>query len=260
MRVALTVAGSDSGGGAGIQADLKTFHHFGVFGCSALTLITEQNTLGVQGVHLLPLEVIVGQIESVRTDLAPHAIKTGAMGSAAIVEGVAEALGREPGVPLVVDPVLISKHGAPLGGEEMVAAVRDRLLPLATLLTPNLHEAGALIGKELRSLADMEVAARELVSMGAGAVVVKGGALGGGEALDLFFDGVEMVRLSSPRIETRALHGTGCTFSAAITAGLAKGTPLREAVGQAKRWVQRAIETAPGLGAGFGPVNHRATS
>lgn len=258
MYKALTIAGSDSGGGAGIQADLKTFQRFGVFGTSALTLITSQNTIGVQDVHLLPVEVIRSQIDSVVSDLRPDALKTGALGSAAIIEAVAEVIEEQGLRPLVVDPVMISKHGDLLLGPEAVEALSTRLLPLATLITPNLHEAGALVGGTLTSESEIREAARELAGRGAGAVLIKGGALGGGEAVDILFDGVEFYRFSGPRIETRSTHGTGCTFSASITAGLAKGLPLERAVAEAKDWIGKAISTAPGLGAGFGPVNHLA--
>ncbi|HWV39562.1 MAG TPA: bifunctional hydroxymethylpyrimidine kinase/phosphomethylpyrimidine kinase [Vulgatibacter sp.] len=256
MRIALTIAGSDSGGGAGIQADLKTFHRFGVFGTSALTLVTAQNTIGVQAVHTLPVEVIAAQIDSVASDLRPHAVKTGALGTRAIVEAVADAVERLELGPLVVDPVLISKHGAALAGPDVAEALAARLLPLAALVTPNLHEAAALAGRAVRSEADMAEAARAIAARGPKAVLVKGGSLGGAEAVDVLFDGAEVRRFAGPRIETRHTHGTGCTFSAAITAGLAAGLPLTEAIGRAKAWIGKAIEAAPGLGAGTGPVNH----
>lgn len=258
MRIALTIAGSDSGGGAGIQADLKTFQRFGVFGTSALSLVTAQNTVGVQEVHLLPTALVAAQIDSVATDLRPHATKTGALGAASIIETVAAAVERHRLAPLVVDPVMISKHGDGLLDADAVDALRRRLLPLATLLTPNLHEAAALAGGALRTEAEMREAARELLALGPKAVVIKGGALGGEEAVDLFYDGVEFQRLASRRIETKSTHGTGCTFSAAIAARLALGDPLREAVAQAKAWIQRAIAAAPRLGSGFGPVDHSA--
>ena len=255
MRIALTIAGSDSGGGAGIQADLKTFQRFGIFGASALTLFTAQNTVGVQGVHLLPPEVITAQIASVAADLRPDAVKTGALGSAAIIEAVAAAVERHRLAPLVVDPVMISKHGDGLLDAAAVEALSRRLLPCATLLTPNLHEAGALVGATLRTEAQMREAARALLALGPQAVVIKGGALGGDEALDLFYDGVEFHRIATERIATKS---TRCTFSAAITAHLALGLPLREAVSRAKAWIQLAIASAPGLGSGFGPVDHGA--
>lgn len=258
MRKALTIAGSDAGGGAGIQADLKTFQRFGVYGTSALTLVTAQNTQGVQGIHLLPPEVVAAQIASVATDLRPDAVKTGALGAAPIVEAVAAAVRRHELAPLVVDPVMISKHGHALVGEDAAAAIAELLVPRADLLTPNLHEAGALVGARLRTEADMAEAARALVGRGARAVLIKGGALGGSEAIDLLFDGEMFHRFATPRIETTSTHGTGCTFSAAIVALLARGSPLREAVAEAKAWIQRAIAQAPGLGSGRGPVDHLA--
>jgi len=256
MRIALTIAGSDSGGGAGIQADLKTFHRFGVFGTSALTLVTAQNTVGVQGVHPLPVDVIAAQIGSVAADLRPHAVKTGALGTAAIVEAVADAIERHALGPIVVDPVLISKHGDALAGPDVAEALSRRLLPLAALVTPNLHEAGALAGGALESEADMAEAAQAIAARGPKAVLIKGGSLGGQESIDVLFDGVEIRRFSGPRHETRNTHGTGCSYSAAIAAGLAAGLALPEAVGRAKSWIGKAIETAPGLGGGAGPVNH----
>ena len=257
MRKALTIAGSDAGGGAGIQADLKTFQRFGVFGTSALTLITAQNTIGVQGVHPLPVEVIRQQIDSVVADLRPDAVKTGALGSVAIIEAVAEAVRRHDLAPLVVDPVMISKHGDLLLAPDAAEALAHVLLPLATLITPNLHEASALLGGTITSEAEMREAARALASRGPRAVLVKGGNLGGAEAVDVLWDGAELHRFATPYVETRNTHGTGCTYSAAITARLAAGVPLREAVGNAKAWIHRAITAAPGLGAGRGPVDHR---
>ncbi|WP_373046420.1 bifunctional hydroxymethylpyrimidine kinase/phosphomethylpyrimidine kinase [Vulgatibacter sp.] len=259
MRKALTIAGSDSGGGAGIQADLKTFQRFGVFGTSALTLVTAQNTVGVQDVHLLPVEVIAAQIDSVVGDLRPDAVKTGALGSVSIIEAVADAVTRHGLAPLVVDPVMISKHGDGLLGPEAVEALRTRLFPHASLLTPNLHEAGALLGTALRDEDDMREAARALAALGPKAVLIKGGSLGGGEAFDVLWDGVDLHRFATPRVETRSTHGTGCTFSAAITAHLAQGLALGDAVGRAKVWIHRAIASAPGLGRGVGPVDHGVT-
>lgn len=256
MRIALTIAGSDSGGGAGIQADLKTFHRFGVFGTSALTLVTAQNTVGVQGVHLLPVDVIAAQIASVAADLRPHAVKTGALGTAAIVEAVADAIERHDLGPVVVDPVLISKHGDALAGPDVALALSVRLLPLAALVTPNLHEAAALAGGALETEAHMAEAARAIAAQGPKAVLIKGGSLGGQESVDVLFDGVEIRRFAGPRYETPNTHGTGCTYSAAIAAGLATGLALPEAIGRAKAWIGKAIETAPGLGGGAGPVNH----
>lgn len=256
MRIALTVAGSDSGGGAGIQADLKTFHRFGVFGTSVLTLVTAQNTLGVQEVHTLPGGLLRSQLDTVMGDLRPHAVKTGALGSAEGIEAVAEGLGRWRPDHLVVDPVMISKHGHPLLDAEAVESLVRTLLPLATVLTPNLHEAGALLGATIGSEGEMEEAARELSSFGPEAVLIKGGSLPGDEAIDLLWDGRKAHRLVAPKIASGSTHGTGCTFSAAIAACLASGHALLQAVEAAKRFVTRGIREAPKVGAGVGPVNH----
>ncbi len=256
MRKAMTIAGSDSGGGAGIQADLKTFQRHGVFGTSALTLVTAQNTLGVQAIHQLPLEVIVTQIDSLAADLRPDAVKTGALGTPEAIEAVARAVARHGLAPLVVDPVMISKHGDPLLGKDAVEALRRHLLPKAALLTPNLHEAAALLGHAVEGEEAMREAARALAALGPAAVWIKGGSLPGDEAVDILFDGEELHRFATPKLASRSTHGTGCTASAAITAGLALGRPLRDAVGEAKRFIHAAIANAPGLGAGVGPVDH----
>ncbi|WP_038056749.1 bifunctional hydroxymethylpyrimidine kinase/phosphomethylpyrimidine kinase [Thermus amyloliquefaciens] len=258
MRVALTIAGSDSGGGAGVQADLKTFFRFGVYGASALTLVTAQNTLGVQGVELLPAAFVGRQIQSVAEDLPIHAAKTGALGSGEIVEAVAEAVARHGIRPLVVDPVMVAKGGEPLLAPEAVQALRERLFPLATLITPNRLEAEALLGRPIRTLQEAEEAARELLALGPGAVLLKGGHLEGEEAVDLLATPKGVLAFRAPRIPTRHTHGTGCTLSAAIAALLALGRPLEEAVAEAKAYLTRALETAPGLGHGHGPVNHFA--
>ena len=257
-RIALTIAGSDSGGGAGIQADLKTFHRFGVYGTSALTLITAQNTVRVWEVHLLQPELVAKQIEVVAGDFEVHAAKTGALGSAELIEVVAAAV-EEHAVPnLVVDPVMISKHGDPLLPKGAVDVLRSRLFPRAALVTPNLHEAAELLGGAVESEEQMQDAARAVCDLGAAAVLVKGGQLPGKEAVDLFYDGAAFVRLAAPRIDTPHTHGTGCTYSAAITALLARGETLADAVRQAKDFISRAIASAPGLGHGHGPVDHWA--
>uniref|UniRef100_UPI002ED709C3 Phosphomethylpyrimidine Kinase n=1 Tax=synthetic construct TaxID=32630 RepID=UPI002ED709C3 len=258
MRVALTIAGSDSGGGAGVQADLKTFSRFGVYGMSALTLVTAQNTLGVQRVHLLPPELVYAQIQAVAEDLPIHAAKTGALGNAAIVEAVAEAVRRFGIRPLVVDPVMVAKSGDPLLAPEAVAALKERLFPLATLITPNRLEAEALLGRPIRTLEEAEEAAKALLALGPKAVLLKGGHLEGEEAVDLLATGEGIRRFSAPRVQTRNTHGTGCTLSAAIAALLALGRPLEEAVAEAKAYLTRALETAPSLGHGHGPLNHFA--
>ncbi len=258
VHVALTIAGSDSGGGAGIQADLKTFQRFGVYGASAITLVTAQNTLGVRGVELLPPEFVAQQIATVAEDFELRAAKTGALGSAEIIEAVAAAIEARAFANLVVDPVMISKHGDPLLAPEASDVLKTRLLPRATLVTPNLYEAAALLGRAVGNEAEMRDAARAVCDLGAGAALVKGGHLPGGNAVDVLYDGSEFVHLAAPRIETRHTHGTGCTYSAAITALLARGGTLVAAVREAKEFISRAIAAAPGIGRGHGPVDHSA--
>ena len=257
-HTALTIAGSDSGGGAGIQADLKTFHHFGVYGTSAVTLITAQNTTGVQRVELLAPELVVAQIDAVANDFEVAAAKTGALGSAAIVAAVAESVTRHRLARLVVDPVMISKHGHALLDASAIDVMRRALLPRAALLMPNLPEAAALVEGEVASERDIEAAARALHAQGAAAVLVKGGHGAGAEVADLLFDGRRCTWLRAPRQHTPHTHGTGCSYAAAITARLALGDELERAVYTAHAWLARAIATAPGLGHGQGPVNHWA--
>jgi hydroxymethylpyrimidine/phosphomethylpyrimidine kinase len=256
--IALTIAGSDSGGGAGIQADLKTFQAFGVFGTSAVTAITAQNTRGVSAVHAVPLDVVRAQIDAVASDLAPAAVKTGMLATADLVEVVAASLFRHGMKCFVLDPVMVATSGDRLLDAGAEGSLRDILLPLADVVTPNLHEARILTGLDVRSADDLGSAARALVELGARAALVKGGHLEGHEVVDLLWDGVEERRWTGPRVNTRHTHGTGCTLSAALTAGLALGMPLAEAVGRAIRYVARAIDSAPGLGSGHGPVNHFA--
>jgi hydroxymethylpyrimidine/phosphomethylpyrimidine kinase len=244
--VALTIAGSDPSGGAGIQADLKTFHQFGVYGEAVITLVTVQNTTRVSRVEMMPEDLVLEQIAAVVEDIPPGAAKTGALGTPRMVRAVAQAASGFR-FPLVVDPVMVSKHGAPLGG-----GAWEELLPFAALVTPNLPEAEALTGTS-----DMRVAAERLVAMGARAALIKGGHREG-DALDVLFDGRGFTEFPAPRIATRHTHGTGCTYSAAITAGLAQGLGLVEAVGRAKQFIDAAIRTNPSLGAGCGPVNHFA--
>lgn len=254
--VALTIAGSDSGGGAGIQADLRTFHAFGVFGTSAVTAVTAQNTLGVTAVHPVPPQVVRAQIAAVAVDLQPSALKTGMLANTELVEAVAEAIAAHRLRAYVMDPVMVAASGHPLVEPDAEATLARRLLPLAALVTPNLHEAALLTGQDVASLAAMKTAARHLVKMGAGAALVKGGHLPSGEAADVFWDGSEERVWRRPRIATRHVHGTGCTLSAAVAAGLACGTRLPQAVDAAIDFVARAIASAPGLGAGGGPINH----
>jgi hydroxymethylpyrimidine/phosphomethylpyrimidine kinase len=252
--IALTIAGSDPGGGAGIQADLKTFHQLGVYGAAAITLITVQNTVRVSRVETLDAELIAEQIAAVMEDLPPQAAKTGALGTAAAVRAVA-ASGLP--CPLVVDPVMISKHGGVLMGEDGVAALRDLLLPRAALVMPNLAEAAQLAAMPVENVEDMKEAARRIARHGAAAVLVKGGHLAG-DAVDVFFQNGAFTELRSPRYDSRHTHGTGCTYSAAVTAWLARGFALDDAVRRAKSFISEAIRTAPGLGSGCGPVNHWA--
>jgi hydroxymethylpyrimidine/phosphomethylpyrimidine kinase len=254
--VALTIAGSDPSGGAGIQADLKTFHQFGVYGEAVITLLTVQNTVGVSRVEVMPPELVLEQIVAVLTDIPPGAAKTGALGSVEVVRAVARAA-ADFGFPLVVDPVMISKHGAPLLPESATAAIREELLPRAALVTPNVPEAEALTGMTIRTLDDVRRAASSIFGMGARAVLIKGGHLES-DATDVLFDGSAWRDFPAPRIATRHTHGTGCTYSAAITAGLASAVPLADAIARAKRFIHEAIRTNPGLGRGSGPVNHHA--
>ena len=254
--VALSIAGSDPSGGAGIQADLKTFHQFGVYGESAITLLTVQNSLGVSRVEVMAPDLVLEQIAAVLADIPPGAAKTGALGSAEVVRAVARAA-ADFDFPLVVDPVMISKHGAPLLPENATEVIRRELLPRAALVTPNVPEAEALAGLTIRTLDDMRRAACAIRGMGAQAVLIKGGHLES-DATDILFDGSAWRDFPAPRIPTRHTHGTGCTYSAAITAGLASGLLLFEAVARAKRFIHEAIRTNPGLSRGSGPVNHHA--
>ena len=254
--VALTIAGSDPSGGAGIQADLKTFHQFGVYGEAVITLLTVQNTVRVSRVEVMPEGLVLEQIAAVVEDIPPGAAKTGALGSAGMVAAVAGAAAGFA-FPLVVDPVMVSKHGLPLLPAEAVGAIRELLLPRAALITPNVPEAEALTGMKISAAVEMRAAACRLREMGARAVLIKGGHLEG-EAIDLLLDGGEWYVFEGERVDTRHTHGTGCTYSAAITAGLALGLGMADAVGKAKRFIQEAIRTNPGLGSGCGPVNHHA--
>ncbi len=254
--VALTIAGSDPSGGAGIQADLKTFHQFGVYGEAVITLLTVQNTLKVDAIHVLDPDFVSAQLIAVLEDIPPVAAKTGALGTAAIVERVA-SLARDFKFPLVVDPVMISKHGAPLMAADACEKLIELLLPACMLLTPNLHEAAAITGRRVETSAEMLDAAKAILDLGAGAVLLKGGHLEGA-AMDLLLWPGGKVILFGERIETKHTHGTGCSYSAAVAALLAWGKGLEEAVRQAKAWIHTAISTNPGLGRGNGPVNHFA--
>ena len=257
IPVALSIAGSDPSGGAGLQADLKTFHRFGVYGEAVVTLITVQNTRGVSRVDVLAPDLVREQIHAVVTDIPPCAAKTGALGNQAVLEAVAE-MAASFQFPLVVDPVMISKHGASLMDEAARRLFVANMLPRAFLLTPNLDEADALFGHPVRSTQAMLEAAFALIGMGARNVLIKGGHLEGAASDVLVEQDGAVTWLHADRIPTPHTHGTGCTYSAAITAELAKGVALREAVHLAKAFVTRAIRTNPGLGGGSGPLNHHA--
>jgi len=254
--IALTIAGSDPSGGAGLQADLKTFHQFGVYGEAVVTLITVQNTMRVSRVECLPAELVSEQLRAVLEDLPPAGAKTGALGNREIVEAVAEAAAGFT-FPLVVDPVLISKHGAPLLADDARRALLERLIPRAALVTPNLQEAAALAGIAVGDVESMRRAAEAIARLGAKAVLVKGGHLAS-TATDVLLAGGRFYEFPAPHLATRHTHGTGCTYSAAIAAGLARGLPLPEAVQAAKAFITEAIRSNPGLGRGAGPVNHHA--
>jgi hydroxymethylpyrimidine/phosphomethylpyrimidine kinase len=255
----LIVAGSDSGGGAGIQADIKTVTALGGYAATAITALTAQNTHGVQSIHPVPPDFIAAQMDCVLDDIGADAIKTGMLGDGVTIEAVAGILAARAGVPVVVDPVMVAKGGARLLDSEAVAVLKDRLVPLATVLTPNLPEAEALTGMSIPDVKAMTVAAAALRDMGAAAVLLKGGHLPGETVTDVLVhaDGVET--FSDPRIESRHTHGTGCTLASAIACGLAQGIILSDAVTRARAYVRRAIETAPGLGGGHGPLNHGHT-
>lgn len=256
IPAALTIAGSDPSGGAGIQADLKTFHQRQVYGMAVITLLTVQNTRGVQAVYAMKPFQVFRQLEAVLADIPPQAAKTGALGDEKIIRGIADCV-RRFRFPLVVDPVMVSKYGALLLKKSAVDVFIKKLLPHAALVTPNLCEAGVLSGIKVRDPESMERAARIIAGFGPRAVLIKGGHLRG-EAVDLFYQDGRVRFLKAPRVRTRHTHGTGCTYSAAITAELAKGKDLFDAVVIAKKFITRAIRTAPGLGRGMGPVNHFA--
>jgi hydroxymethylpyrimidine/phosphomethylpyrimidine kinase len=256
IPVALTIAGSDPSGGAGIQADLKTFHQRGVYGAAVITLLTVQNTQRVSAIEILSPQMVADQIQAVLEDIPPAAIKTGALGNVEVVSRIAE-MAEKFTVPLVVDPVMISKHGHPLMTEQARKAMMVRLLPKAYLITPNLHEAAELAEMPVCDIETMKEAAAKIFSLGVPAVLIKGGHLEG-DAVDLLYYLGTFHYFRASRITTCHTHGTGCTYSACITAELAKGLNLVDAIGVAKRFITQAIETAPGLGKGSGPVNHHA--
>ena len=258
MRRLLIVAGSDSGGGAGIQADIKTATMHGVFAMTAVTAITVQDTRGVHGVHVIPDQVIADQIAACLIDIGADAVKTGMLHSAGTIETVARVLAKHAAdVPLVVDPVMVAKGGARLIDETAVAAMKSLLFARATVITPNLPEAAALLDiAEIADVAAMEAAGRALLEFGPSAVLMKGGHLPGDILTDLLITKGGMSRFNGPRIDSRHTHGTGCTLASAVASGLAAGLALSNAVAAARAYVTAAIETAPGLGHGHGPLNH----
>jgi len=256
MHTALTIAGSDSGGGAGIQADLKTFAAHGVFGTSAITAVTAQNTVGVWAVLALPADLVAAQIEAVASDIGADAVKTGMLANAAIVEAVAATIESLDLPNVVVDPVMIAKSGDRLLEDEATAAIKAVLLPRAFLVTPNVLEAEVLSGMSIPSLKEARRVARHIRDLGPAAVLIKGGHLDGPEAVDILLVGDEIVELRAPRLDTRRTHGTGCTLSSAIAANLARGLPLRRAADEAKRYLTEAIRRAPAIGRGHGPLHH----
>lgn len=252
----MTIAGSDSGAGAGIQADMKTVAALGAYATTVITAVTAQNTRRVTDILELPISLIKAQIDAVATDIGADAVKTGMLSSSAVIEAVAEKL-REHSLTkiVVVDPVMVSKGGDRLLQKEAVKALREKLLPLATIVTPNVEEASVLTEKEIKSLDDMRAAAEELVRMGAKACVVTGG-LASGPATDLLYDGKEIKAFTAPRVLSTSTHGTGCTFASALAVYLARGESAREATGSAKRYVTNAIRAAYPIGTGYGPLHH----
>lgn len=256
MQIALTIAGSDSGGGAGIQADVKTFQAFGVFGTSVIVALTAQNTRGVRAIHPVPVDFVQAQLDALAEDLPPDAVKTGMLATPALVSQVATAIEQFGWTRYVLDPVMVASSGDRLLSPDAEATIREALLPLAMIVTPNLDEAAILTGQPVEHEAGMIAAGRRLIALGAGAALVKGGHLPGDALVDILVtrDGIE--RLTHRRINTTSTHGTGCTLSAAITAGLARGDSLRDAVATALEYLHRAIAAAPGLGGGHGPVHH----
>jgi hydroxymethylpyrimidine/phosphomethylpyrimidine kinase len=251
----MTIAGSDSGAGAGIQADLKTFASLGVYGTSVITAVTAQNTRGVYQVQEMSPELVAAQIDAIVSDIGADVVKTGMLANTAILEVVAAKVCQYDLTNLVVDPVMEAKGGEALLSNGAIFALREKLLPLALVVTPNLNEAAALVGRELRGWDDISWAAREIASMGARNVVIKGGHIDG-PANDLFYDGKEYHEFSAPRIDTCNTHGTGCTFASAIAASLAKGSTVRQAVAMAKAYVTKALQHSYPLGQGHGPVHH----
>jgi hydroxymethylpyrimidine/phosphomethylpyrimidine kinase len=258
IRKALTIAGSDSGGGAGIQADLKTFQELGVFGTSALTAVTAQNTLGVHGVYPISVEAVKKQIDAVASDIGVDALKTGMLFSVDIIEAVASKIKEHRFTNVIVDPVMIAKGGAPLLQEEAMDALKTMLLPLALVVTPNIPEAEAISGLTIKSEEDKKEAAKAIAALGVKNVLIKGGHDEGAKTHDLLYDSEAFYTFTGKRIDTKDTHGTGCTFSAAMTAAIAKGASVQTAAETAKQFIQAAIEDGINIGSGHGPTNHWA--
>ena len=256
MRTALTIAGSDSGGGAGIQADLKTFAAHGVYGTTAITAITAQNTRGVSGWEAVSPALVVAQIEAIVSDIGADAVKTGMLANVGIVEAVADTIRRLGLRVLVVDPVMVAKGGDRLLEEPAVAAIRTQLLPIARVVTPNIPEAEILTGMRIGSLDDMRTAARRILELGPGVVLVKGGHLAGDESIDVAADESGLFEFRGPRLATLQTHGTGCTLASGIAANLALGYEVRDAIGRARGYLEGAIRNAPRIGDGQGPLGH----
>lgn len=260
IPIALTIAGSDSSGGAGIQADLKTFSALGIYGVSVITALTAQNTLGVTAIHAVPGDFITAQLDAVYDDLDIKAIKIGMVGSIEVVSAIADKLNSQEGIPIVLDPVMVATSGDPLLDADTEQALRERLIPLADLITPNLEEAARLLGGSVSAASEEEMKdhAKRLMGLGSDAVLVKGGHCEGDEATDILWDGSNITRLAGPRIDTRNTHGTGCTLSSAIAAGLAKEHPLDKACAGAKKYLTSALAAADDLDVGQGsrPVHH----
>lgn len=252
----LVIAGSDSGGGAGIQADIKTITALGGYAATAITAVTVQNTLGVTGVHPIPLDVIAAQARAVLDDIGADAIKTGMLGDVAVVETVAAAIDHAGQVPAVVDPVMVAKGGAPLLAEAAIGAVKALMIPRAALLTPNAPEAAALTGLAVETTDDLRRAGEALLALGAKAVLMKGGHVAGDRVVDVLMTAEGETTFEGERIETRHTHGTGCTLASACAAGLAQGLPLEQAVARAWNYVHEAMLRAPGFGGGHGPLDH----
>ncbi len=256
MKIALTIAGSDSGGGAGIQADLKTFSALGVYGMSVLTSITAQNTLGVQGVHDLPPDFVGLQIDSVMQDIGADAVKTGMLSNTQIIKIVNKKIKKYQVKNLVIDPVMVAKGGDRLLREDAIEALKEDLIPLAMVVTPNLSEAEVLTGLKIKNIDDMKEAARKIYKLGPKNVLIKGGHLLSNQAVDLLYNGESFKEFSSERINTKNTHGTGCTLSSAIAVGLAQEREVEEAVEIAKRYITLAIKNSLAIGHGHGPLNH----